>query len=96
MGQDQVHALPRALVGRHRVAQRHMDEGVAGVRGEGEQAGEAVQSVVVPEEHADGLGSEQRRVAQRLTRPDDTVLVRTGAGAVLEQSQLHAGNLTGP
>ncbi|GGQ67603.1 hypothetical protein GCM10010250_44950 [Streptomyces althioticus] len=51
---------------------------------------------MVAEEQADGLGGEQRRVAQRPVRLDDTVFVRPCAGPVLEQSQLHAGSLTGP
>lgn len=74
MGPDQVDRLADPLVGRDAVARRYVDDRVPGVGGEGEQAREPVQPVVVAEQQADG------RVAKGLPGLDDTVLARPVRG----------------
>ncbi|GDY68534.1 hypothetical protein SAV14893_079270 [Streptomyces avermitilis] len=59
VGEDEIDQLADALVGREAVAQRYVDDRVPGVGGEGEQAREPVQPVVVAEQQTDGLGGAQ-------------------------------------
>ncbi|GAA3119757.1 hypothetical protein GCM10010521_03990 [Streptomyces rameus] len=89
VGEDDVDGVADALGGRDTVTQRHVDDRVPGAGGEGEQAREPVQPVVVAAEHPDGIGGAQGGVAQGVPGLDDPVRVRARPGPELAQSQPH-------
>ncbi|GAA3496417.1 hypothetical protein GCM10019016_035180 [Streptomyces prasinosporus] len=90
VGEHQVDGHALGVVAGNALPERHMDDRVRGVRGEGEQPGEAGQSVVVPDQVAPvAYRVVEGGVPQRRARLDDPEGVAPGTRPELLGSQPH-------